>query len=72
MYSAISIGVAKKKSFRSKHIKRAPLCASEIVLLRSILVSKSDAAGDPVLFEYESLSPPTTTRTRHGLLLRGL
>ena len=38
---------AKKKSFRSQLINRAPLSASDIMLFRSNLVSRREAAGDP-------------------------
>lgn len=47
MYSGNSIGEARKKSFKSTHMNRAPLEASEIVLLRRILVSSIEVAGDP-------------------------
>ena len=47
MYSGSAIVVAKKKSFRSADMKRAPRWASEMVLLRVSLVSTKDAAGEP-------------------------
>ena len=46
IYSALDIGVSKKKYFRSQDINLAPLRASEMVLLNSSFDSKRDAAGD--------------------------
>ena len=44
MYSALDIGVSRKKNFRSQDINLAPLCASEMVLLNSVFDYKRDAA----------------------------
>ena len=71
MYSGSFIGEARKKSLRSQVKKRAPSLASEITLLRSSLVSRSDAAGEPVSKPQSSLSPPTTTRMRQGSVFLG-
>ena len=49
MYSGVFIGEARKWSFRSNVIKRAPLSESVIMQLRRIFVSNKLAAGDPVL-----------------------
>ena len=49
----------------------APLCASEIVLLKRIFVSVMSAAGDPESDSYGNLSPPTTILTLHGSDFRG-
>ena len=49
MYSGSSIGVARKKSFKSVAKRQAPLSASEMVLLRISLASRRVAAGEPAL-----------------------
>ena len=47
MYSGVSIGEYRKKSFKFADMNRAPLEASEIVLFSRILVSSIEVAGDP-------------------------
>ena len=66
IYSALDIGVSKKKYFRSQGINLAPLPASEIVLLNSSFYSKIDAAGDDASSGYSSLSAPTVSMTIYG------
>ena len=72
IYSSPSIGVARKKSFRSADMKRAPFDASDMVLLMSSFVSSRFAAGDPASELYERQSPPTVIRILCGSVLRGL
>ena len=42
-----------------------------MVLLKMILVSICEAAGDPESPEYGSLSPPTTSLTQEGSVFNG-
>ena len=71
MYSGSSIGVARKKSFKSVAKNLAPLSASEIVLLRSNFASNSVAAGEPASCAYGNQSPPTVRRTHMGSDFKG-
>ena len=66
MYSALDIGVSKKKYFRSQEIHLAPLRASEMVLLNSSFDSKRDDAGDDTSSGYSSLLQPTVNLTMYG------
>ena len=52
-------------------MNRAPLWASEIVLLSKIFVSKRSAAGDAVSSSYGSLSPPIVSLTLNFSYLSG-
>ena len=63
IYSALDIGVSKKKNFSSQDINLAPLHASEMVLLNSSSNSKRDAVGDDEPSGYLSLSLPTVNMT---------
>ena len=66
MYSALEIGVSKKKSFSSQDINIAPLPTSEIVLLNRSFDSKRDAAGDDTSSGYSIMSPPTFNMNLYG------
>ena len=72
MYSARRIGDAKKKFTMSAVMKRAPLFASEMVLLSRTLSSRRFEAGDPVSSGHSRRSPPTVIRILCVSVLRGL
>ena len=66
IYSALDIGVSRKKTFRSQDINIAPCRASEIVPLKSSSDPKRDASEDDTSSGYSSLSPPTVSLTLYG------
>ena len=51
-------------------MKRAPFCASEMVLLIKNFVSARFAAGEPVSEVYDNRSPPTVIWTQCGSVCR--
>ena len=58
MNSSPSIGVAKKKSFRSADMNLALRFASKMVLFTTTFVSNTFAAGDPDFFGIVKLVTP--------------
>ena len=66
------MGVARKWYFTSIEMKRAPLYASEIVLLRMSLVSKRSHVGEPTSSSYGRRSPPTVVLIRFDSSFKGL
>ena len=71
MYSALDMGVSKKKYLRSQVINLVPLHASEMVLLNSSFDFKRDSAGDDASSGYSSMLPPTVNLTRYGFDFSG-
>ena len=65
IYLGSSMGVARKKSFKSQLRNLAPFFASEITLCSSIVVSRRLAVGDPTSDVYSNLFSPTTSLTPH-------
>ena len=63
IYSALDIGVSKKKNFRLQDINLALSHASGIVILKISLGSKIYAAVDGISAGYSSLYPPTVSLT---------
>ena len=66
IYSAVDIGVYKKKIFLSHDRNLAPMCASDIMLLNSSFDSKTDAARYDASSGYYNLSTHTINMTING------
>ena len=65
VYSGLSIGDARKKSFKSQLKNLAPLWSSEIVLSARIFNSTIYVLGAPVSSTNSNLSPPTINLIRN-------
>ena len=72
IYSALDIGVTKKKYFILHDKNIAPLCASEIVILNSSFDSKIYVDGDNISSVYYNLSSPTVNLNLNGYDSSGL
>ena len=66
IYYSLSICVSSKKYFKSHDKKQSPMPALEMMLLKSIFVSRRDSEGDAVTYHQYSMSLPTVNCNRKG------